>query len=469
MDRWYEAYKSETNPLRSAQKKELYIMKKENYLNKLLKGYYRFKTGRKELKVSDRSKEDFLSKLEKITPADRSGEYLEVWKPVKDVFRRPIPAFATVAALALLSISIYSYGFLPQAPLIHDIKGTVKIFDVGKNEWILAKNGEKVREADVIKTFKGSHVDISLGKLYSMRLKSDSEIEVKTLTKRMSRESARFSVAKGKVLAYYNKRGGKGKGGFELETNEIVAAVLGTNYMLESIPALGKTWLGVLDGVVKVTSKDTSSGVSPKEATVLVKSRYKTEVSRGAIPAKPELMIEEEWLQMKELYSIGKKPEVALLISTGSTRTRELLSFAPLYISDDVSSPLSSSFEKAARTYEEARKEGSIEKHLNAIKQFESIVEQPERDYDVVFLLFIGAYYDYIEYHDKAIGTFERILESYPASGLSSIAACAIGIIYEEKLNDRNRAIKAYRTIMSEYPNSPEREEATSGLSRLTQ
>ena len=51
---------------------------------------------------------------------------------------------------------------------------------------------------------------------------------------------------------------------------------------------------------------------------------------------------------------------------------------------------------------------------------------------------------------------------------LASLAQCAIGIIYEEKLKDNKKAGTAYRKVISDYPKSPEIEEAQAGLIRLS-
>ena len=87
----------------------------------------------------------------------------------------------------------------------------------------------------------------------------------------------------------------------------------------------------------------------------------------------------------------------------------------------------------------------------------EEVVEKhPNPKYDVQFLLYIGAYYEYLSYHEEAIATFEKVLKKYPDSPLASIAQCAIGVIYEEGLKDAERANAAYEQTLQKYPNSLE-------------
>ena len=96
-------------------------------------------------------------------------------------------------------------------------------------------------------------------------------------------------------------------------------------------------------------------------------------------------------------------------------------------------------------------------KHLEGIKILEKIVqEHPNAKYNAQLMLYIGAYYEYISYHKQAIRAFEKVIIEYPNSTMASIAKCAIGVIYEEKLNDPSRANAVYRLVLDKYPNSLE-------------
>jgi len=434
----------------------------------------------KEIKISKSGRDRFMSEIDRLPAHRKPGLDLsdfrrrieigaeELVGKVQEVFVRPVPAYARAAVLLLMTVSVYFYTLHPQTPAIQNVKGMVKVFNAGKGEWMIAKNNLRVKRNDIIKTFGDGRVDVELKDVYSMRLKSDSEITVGQLSPRIKPRNIKFYVEKGKVLAYYKKSKARRRA-FELETKEVVASALGTDFMLEAMPKMEKTWVGVLDGIVKVTSIDVPEGIKPKDATVYVESRQKTEVLLGRIPKKPEMMIEEEWLQLEELYSIGKKPQVALLISTGPTRTRELLAIAPLYISDEEPSVLPKILRKLVEDFNVAIKEASREKHIENIRQFEDIIKKyPNPKYDVQFYLFIGAYYEFIEDHARAIATFRKAIENYPESPLASVAQCAIGIINEEKLKDKEKAKEAYQNVITKYPASPEAKEAISGLKRLS-
>jgi len=393
-----------------------------------------------------------------------SEEKRPEFKPIGPMYRR-----AAAGAALIVLFAAFNYLFVPQYACVMNVKGTVKMCRAGTNEWFFVKNTRTVlHKNDILKTFSDGKADIVFPKRYELRLASDSEIKLAHSAPKISGQGARYDLAKGKVYAYYDKLRNSERE-FKIQTVEVEISVLGTDFMVASIPALNKTWVGVLDGVVRVTALNPDDLTALRGQSVQVAPGEKTSVKLGSAPARPQRLMEEELLEMEELYRIGTKPQVALLISTGKGRTRELLSVAHLYISADRRGALSDQIRKINEQFGKALKEGSRIEYLNNIRQFEEIVDKhPDPKYDVQFLLFIGAYYKHLEEYDKAIAVFQRIADNYSRSSLASIAQCAIGIIYEEKLHNTEKARIAFRKVISNYPNSPEVDEAVSGLRRLS-
>jgi TolA-binding protein len=300
-----------------------------------------------------------------------------------------------------------------------------------------------------------------------MRLKSDSEIRLARVSARALPGGTQYELSKGKAFTYYRKHKGVKKT-FAVETPEATATVLGTDFMVTVMPEMNRTYVGVLDGVVRVTGRQLLRPERLEARSVFVEAGEKTTVRLGQLPTEPKRLMEDELMEMEELYGLGTKPQVALLISTGKGRVRELLSVTPLYINTEKPARISKEIEAIAKTFNQAIKAGAKDKIKDNIRQFEDIVKSyPNPKYDVQFLLFIGAYYEYINEHGKAIETFQRVVDKYPKSTLASIAQCAIGIIYEEKLNDLEKAKNAYQAVLSNYPKSAEVQEAQEGLKRI--
>lgn len=378
------------------------------------------------------------------------------------------PAFATALTTAVILFG-YMHFLSPLNPVVFGAKGAVEIYSSRKDKWMPIADGKtRLGKGDIVKTSKDSEADIAISGFYHVRLKGNSEIKLAEASSRLSRGSIKYDLSRGKAFAYY-KKGESRKKQFEIQTPEAVLSVRGTGFMVKTAGGAPETWVGVLSGKVKVAGRDKNAPLpKPGSPSVLVEAGEKTVVLRGKNPSKPARLLENELLELKELYGIGEKKQVAILISTGKTRVRELLSLTPLYISAEKGGALPEKIEKSAAIFNRAMEEGSKEKHIESIREFENFIEAyPDPKYDVQFLLFIGAYYEYLDEDAKAAAAFQKIIDGYPASTLQSLALCAIGIIYEEKMNLPAKAAMSYKTILSDYPESPEAYEAKIGLKRL--
>jgi len=429
------------------------------------------------------NKNDKLKKLLSNPPEydlskNKEREYL-TWMANKARKRRPLvvlqdvisakPALSFAIAAACIFIVIL-FGIrktlTPEYPAICNISGTVKVYCSASNEWkFIDSKNVRLMKSDILKTFQDGSVDIVLKGKYHLRLAKNTELRLDEAPSRILKSTISFGLDRGKVFAYYKKIDGNRKE-FTIETKEAKIAVLGTDFMVSAMPTSSRTWVGVLDGIVRVSSVHMER---MEGATVHVEPGQKTMVLKGKIPVKPKRLMENELLELEELYRVGTKPQVALLISTGKSRTRELLSLTPLFISADADEILPKKIEEIAEDFNEAIKKGTKVSYIENLRLFEDLLKQhPNPKYDVQFLLFIGAYYKHISEYDSSIRTFQRVLDHYPRSYLSSVALCAMGIIYEEYLNNKKLANAAYRKLVTDYPASAEYDEAVNGLRRTS-
>lgn len=367
-----------------------------------------------------------------------------------------VPVFARVAAtfVILIAIGLYAYSVQPARPLLASIKGVVLVErakDVSPRE---ARLSERFRAGDIVAVEKNSQLDIALRGKYAIRLKEGARIMVKRLTPRYGKGTVSFELIEGMMLASIDE-GFQGSE-FIVGTKTATAKALGTKFAV-NVSEKEKTKISVLEGKVEVESSYKPEKIILARRTVVVGAGQKTEVSANHVPLTPERLMEREWLELEELYQIGKKPQVILLIKNTPDRVKELLRPCPIYISDEKPREIPELLEKAVLKVKEAIETKDKAKHLESIKMLEEIVEKhPNPKYDVQFLLYIGAYYEYINYHEEAIKTFEKVLAEYPGSPLASLAQCAIGVIYADKLHDIDRANEAYRLVLSRYPNTLE-------------
>lgn len=366
------------------------------------------------------------------------------------------PALATTAAafIALMAIGLYIYATQPADPILVAKKGIVFTQGAKDAEWKTIGIAQKLKVGDIVTTKEGSQVDIELSGKYTMRAKERTRFKIAKLTPRYGKGEASFELIEGKMLISINE-GFKGSR-FIIDTKAAETRALGTKFSVD-VSRKETTDVKVLEGKVEVKGRYKPEKILLAKQAVVVGAGQKTEVNMGELPSSPQRLAEGEWRQLEELYQIGRKPQVILLVKNTPNRVKDLLRPCPIYISDEEPREIPELLEEAALKVKEALETKDKAKHLEVINVLERIVDKhPNPNYDVQFLLYIGAYYEYLGYHKDSIKAFEKVIEKYPDSPLVSMAFCAIGIIYDEKLNNKKKAEKAFRAVLKRYPNSLE-------------
>lgn len=381
------------------------------------------------------------------------------------VSRKEGSAFIRAAKLAIENIRL---NILPETPVfVRVAAGFAFVFSVGLYiygsqpiEPSLLSNGAvipgRVHTGSVIATGSGETADIVLGQRYTVRVRENSRIKVAKLSPRIWPGTARFTLAQGNLLISVEK-GFKGSG-FVVDTGAGSATAFGTKFSVDvSGGRYSKTAVAVLEGRVKVASTYRPKRVLLASNVVMVGAGQKTEMSQASVPKRPERMMAEEWLKLEELYQIGKKPQVVLLMRNIPGRVYELLKPCPLYVSDEKPRDIPMAFDDAVRKIANALKTGNREEHLEAIRSLETVLARyPNTKYDPQILLYIGSYYSYMDEFELAIRSFERVAKLYPDSQYSSLALAAIGVTYEDRLKDHPKAEIYFRTILKDYPDTLE-------------
>ena len=380
-----------------------------------------------------------------------------VLQRTKEALILPAPMLARVAVTLLLLVS--AYGVLThlavQPVQIMTVKGKAMIYSHAERKWVKGTKGLLLGKNDTLTVDRGSFVDIAHANKYRIRIKQNSEIKIVKLLPKYVRGKTIYDLKKGKTLVHLSK---KFKGSrFVMATPEAKATALGTDFLVDvSAQPSTMTRFGVLNGRVRVVSTFRPEG-EPGRQQVIVGGGEVTEVFKGEAPMAPRRLLEKEWQEMTEFYEIGEKVQVALLISNGKHRTRELLRPAPLYISDLEPKEAALDLKRAIELIDNAIKTKDRNKHLQGIGLLEAIMAgHPSLGYKPQIFLFIGAYYNYLGMPKKAIEAFRKVAREYPESTFASMALYATGIIYEEKLNNTKEAEHHYALVLRKYPRSPE-------------
>jgi len=367
-----------------------------------------------------------------------------------------VKAIASIVLALAIGLASSRY-FTLVSPAVIAAQGKVQIYDRQAMAWTDAGPSLELKKGDIIRTAKAAKLKIEVPGFYLMMLKENSEIEVSSLMRRGIGGTAAFRLKRGRALIDIKKKLRLSR--FKVRTPAAETKALGTKFVVDVTKKnkKDKTWVGVLDGEVEVTSTYLHPEYAGVDKTVVVKAGEKTEVISGLAPVFPERLLQRDWQIIQDLYQLGQIPQVSLLISTGKNRTRELLRPCPIYIQDKEPRTIPQELEEAVALVNEAVKAKDEQKHLEAIRKLEQIVTHyPDRRYNAQFLLFIGAYYNYIDYYEDAINSFQEVVDKYSNSTLASLAQAAIAIIYEEGLHDYKKAREAYNKVLYYYPDSPE-------------
>ena len=367
--------------------------------------------------------------------------------------RIPVMVRAAAAFLVIISITSYFYYLQPEELAVMPVRGQAYLYSRAQNRWVEIISAANIRKGDILKTQADAMIDIDAKGKYSIRLKELSQLTVQRPGLAHANRDIYYELNNGKVLVdiYKDLKGAS----FTIKTGNAAAKALGTKFIVDVSDDDKKTWIGVLEGTVQV--RNPALPKSYAKNTVAVEAGQKTEVFPGRQPDLPKRLIQNEWTELEELYQIGRRSKIVLLIKNTPDRTKELLVPCPIYIYDEKPRQIPAALEQAVYKIKEAIDKKDTLVHYESISLLEkSVRENPNPGLDVQLLLFIGSYYEYMGDHKKAIDTFRDVLDKYPKSSMSSMAQLAIGIIYEEKLDDKIAAERAYTQVLEKYPNSLE-------------
>ena len=208
--------------------------------------------------------------------------------------------FLVLAGLAALPFFLFRAQ--AQVPLpsyeIQNFIGKVEIYSNKQRAWVPANRGTKVGARDKVRTGPGGEIDLRVPDQIRIRIKENSEAEVKAprLFERTLRY--RLHLLRGNLLGSTEKdfKGQK----LEISTPVLVAAVRGTSFQVSASPEKDESAVLVLQGTVNVRSLRTRK-------VVVVRALEKTEVKGSAPPSQPTRVTRDEWNRMKEAYELIQK------------------------------------------------------------------------------------------------------------------------------------------------------------------
>jgi hypothetical protein len=377
---------------------------------------------------------------------------------IRDSVAYPVPALVKVAASFIVVISLalgMRYQAIQKIPVVEFVAGPVEVYSQAKGEWVAPEIDMRLKAGDKIRCQEGGVFHIASRNKYKARIKDDSLIVLSKLDSGWRNIDTDFGISYGNLLVNTTD---KFKGShMKIQTPACDAEVVGTAFMIKVLPEPeNETWLGVLEGKVKVLAKaHPLKELDMQKAITYVSSGQKVVVKAYSYPTIPELFSEKEWRMVQELYQLTDKPEIILLVGTSSDRIEELLKPAPVYISGITGRTVPKQIDRAIAVVIEAAQQDDHRLLYKSLRELENLLTRyPNPQYDVEILMFIASYYHYTGDYEDALRIFEKVVKSYPDSDLASLAQCGIATIYQKDLKDIKRAENAYQALVNTYPDS---------------
>ena len=202
-----------------------------------------------------------------------------------------------VAALPFLYFYFQQPETLPSYQ-IQNFIGSVEVYASAKRAWLPAQHGESLGPRDKIRTGPESEVDLRVPDQIALRIKANSEVEVRPPGLFEKKLCYRLHLLRGVILGATEKNFEPEQ--LEISTSVMVAAVRGTLFRIESDPEKEETTVRVLRGSILVRSLKTRQ-------SVLVRGLERTEVKGNAPLLEPVRVTRQEWDQLKEIYELIQK------------------------------------------------------------------------------------------------------------------------------------------------------------------
>ncbi len=189
------------------------------------------------------------------------------------------------------------------AAVISDIQGEVEVLPDGETEWGKAEQGQALNPGDKVRTMDDSAVEMEYDSGALSSLESNSEMRIKSAISDYDNDKYKttLNLTLGKILVNVKKLG-KEKLIFGVETPVAVAAVRGTEFVVDATSA-DDTAVATFSGKVRVKKK------GMKEFVVVKKNR-KIEIKKKTIKLRKPSKIDKKTLKLKKKFVRLKKKAI---------------------------------------------------------------------------------------------------------------------------------------------------------------
>ena len=365
------------------------------------------------------------------------------------VTSNPIPMVPVMAGGMGIVLILAFFGFFifqtPDEPFVNLIQGNVSRAQKGSDLVTLSK-GTQLKTGDQIVTGLSDWAILELPDHYQVKIESNSSITINQLKKKWFGKSV-FHLSKGQVLVSI---GSQKPYPFEVKTPNAYARAIGTQFAVQ-VSSFVKpvSWVGILEGKVEV-------GKLGSDLSIPVTAGNEIYISEEITKPTEREMMDERRQELKDLFQFAKKNQLILLISMSENRVNELLEPALLYFIVENDREDLKQIPIVMAQIGKALQSGDIIQQEKAIGNLEQAIRNQKELDQVSGLLYAGAYYYFLQKYDESVRVFEDVIKQYPKSSLRSLALMAAAKIYDENLNNPERALELTEEIIANHPKSYE-------------
>ncbi len=405
--------------------------------------------------------------IEKRAERSLKARLARVFSGINNRIIAPVPVTVRAAASFLLIISL-ALGIrsqaLQKAPFIEFASGDIRIYKRMDTDWVRPKPDMRLNAGDKIKLEDGAILNLASKGKFRARLKDESLMVLSRLKNGPRNIDTGFSLSYGNLLVNTT---GKFKGSkMSVYTPACDAEVVGTAFMVKVFD--NDTWLGVLEGRVKITPKmHPLKSDDFKAVPAYISAGQKAVTESYNYSTTPSLFSDREWKTMLELYQLVEAPNLMLLLGTGPERVNELLSRPTLvYIPSSVRPLIPAKVLEAIESVTQAVDKGDTGLIKEKTAYLQGLLTQyPDPRYNDKIFMFIGSNFYFAGDYESSIRAFEKVTTDFPDSEFASLAQCGIASIYQNDLKDVNKAEQAYNQLIKAYPSSADAMKARDMLS----
>lgn len=356
----------------------------------------------------------------------------------------------------------------PQELEVKSVQGSVNVMGARiKDQQQKATPGMKVPEGSEIKTEPQSQGDFILPQEeLKLRLKENSDAVGGSFAyMEDKRRKGYMDLRQGSMCVKIEK---EYNGEFVVRTPTLEITAFGTAFCVEVYGDLRDSWVGVVEGEVRVHNLLTDDELEVREGESV---ELKTLDRRFEV--KPLSGMEADMMR-QEIRRIGSglpediEPRVNLILPANKSRLETFLQTTAIATNGREPMRVHRLLMNALNLLEEGMISDNKEILMRSVDELETaLAYYDDPKYAPQMLMFIGAFYRDIRNYKKAIEVFDKVYNVYPESDYASLAVAAAGRVYEDDLKDWENAEKSYLIVLDRYSESYEVEPAQDGLDRL--